>query len=159
MKIPDPFKLNNGWLDEKEGIVYWPIVPTDYNIQFLMIGSDVEDVSGYKGSKAYSYFKQGWLSNISYHSLCSSKYFLFKSDYRPSERLRDPPQKLWVCLSKKEGKVMTAHCTCVAGISSKYKHVAATLFRVEAATRLDFSIFLVQQKPMNCFKIEKIHSL
>ena len=105
MNIPDPFKLNNGWLDEEEGIAYWPIVPTYYIIQFLMIDSDVEDLSDYKGSKAYSYFKQGWLSNISYHSLGSSKY----------ERLRNSPHKLWVCLSKKEGKVIIAHCTSTMG--------------------------------------------
>ena len=59
MNIPDPFKLNNGWLDEEEGIAHWSIVPTYYILQFLMIDSDVEDLSDYKRSKAYSYFKQG----------------------------------------------------------------------------------------------------
>ena len=55
MNIPDPFKLNNGWLDEEERIAYWPIVPTYCIIQFLMIDSEVEDLSDYKGSsKAYS---------------------------------------------------------------------------------------------------------
>ena len=100
-----------------------------------MIDSDVEDLSDYKGSKAYSYFKQGWLSNISYHSLGSSKCLL-KSECRPSERLRDSPHKLCVCLSKKEGKVITAHCTCMAGMSSTCNRVAAALFRVEAAMTL-----------------------
>ena len=32
MNITDPFKLNNGWLDEEERIAYWPIVPTYYYI-------------------------------------------------------------------------------------------------------------------------------
>ena len=105
MNIQDPFKLNNGWLDEEEGIGYWPIVPTYYIIQFLVIDSDAEDLSDYKGSKAYRYFKQGWLSNISYHSLGSSKH----------ERLRNSPHKLWACLSKKEGKVIIAHCTSTMG--------------------------------------------
>ena len=59
ISIPDPFKLSNGWLDEEEGIAYWSIVPTYYILQFLMIDSDVEDLSDYKRSKAYSYFKQG----------------------------------------------------------------------------------------------------
>ena len=54
-----------------------------------MIDSDIEDLSDYKGSKAYSYFKQGWPSNISYHSLGSSKYCLLKKDCLISERLRD----------------------------------------------------------------------
>ena len=64
MNISDPFKLNNGWLGEEEGIAYWPVAPTYYIIQSLMIDNDVEDLSHYKGSKAYSYFKQGWLNNI-----------------------------------------------------------------------------------------------
>ena len=25
INIPDPIKLNNGWLDEDEGIAYWPV--------------------------------------------------------------------------------------------------------------------------------------
>ena len=107
MKIPDPLKLNNGWLDEEEGMPYWPIVSTYYIIQFLMIDSDVEDLSDYKGSKAYSYLKQGWLSNNFYHSLGSSKYCLLKSDCHPSDRLGDSLHKLWVCLSKNEGKLIT----------------------------------------------------
>ena len=51
-----------------------------------MIDKDVEDLSDYKGSKAYSYFKQCWLSNISYHRLGSTKYCLLKSDCFPSEK-------------------------------------------------------------------------
>ena len=101
-----------------------------------MIDKDVEDLSDYKGSKAYSYFKQCWLSNISYHRLGSSKYCLLKSDCFPSERLIDSPHTLWLRLPKKEGKVTTAHCTCMAGMSSICNHVAAALFRVEAAMRL-----------------------
>ena len=112
------------------------MTPTFYIIQFLMIDSEVEHLSDYKGSKAYSYFKQGWLSNIFYHSFGSSKYCLLKSDCRPSEPLRDAPHKLWVCLSKKEGKVITTLCSCMAGMSSTCNHVAAAIFHVEAAMRL-----------------------
>ena len=96
MNIPDTFKLNNEWLDEEEGIAYWPIVPTYYIIQFLMINNVVEDLNDSKRSNAHSYFKQGGLSNICYHSLGSSKYCLLKSDCHPSERLRDSLHKLWV---------------------------------------------------------------
>ena len=78
----------------------------------------------------------GWIGKILYHSLGSSKYCLLKTDCRPSERSRDTPHKLWVCLSKKERKVMKAHCSCMAGMGSTCNHVAAALFRVEAAMRL-----------------------
>lgn len=74
-----------------------------------MINSDIEDLSNYKESKAYSYFKGAWLRNISYHSLGTSEDCLLKIDSSPFERLRDSPHKLWVCLSKKEWKVVIAH--------------------------------------------------
>ena len=64
---------------------------------------------------------------------------LLKSDCRPSERLRglrDSPHKLWVCLSKKEGKVITVHCTFMAGMSSTCNQLVAAFFGVEVAMRL-----------------------
>ena len=145
--IPDPFKLTTGWKDEDEGIAFWPIIPTLYIIQFLMIDSEVEDLSDYKGCKAYSYFKQGWLGPLSYHPLGSSDQCLLKSDCRPSERIRDVPHKLWLCISKKEGKVLQAHCTCMAGMGSTCNHIAAALFRIEAAVRLGLSNPACTAKP------------
>ena len=105
MNIPDAFKLNNGWLDEEEGIDYWPIAPRYYIIQFLMIDNDVEDLSNYKGYKAYSYINQGWLSNISYHSLGSSKYCLMRSECHPSERLRDSPHNCGYDYLNRKGRL------------------------------------------------------
>ena len=138
MNIQDSFKIkiNNEWLDEEKGIAYWPIAPTYRIIQFLMIDKNAEDLIDYKGSKAHSDFTQGWLSNISYQNLGPSKYCSLKSGCDPSKRLRKSPHKLWVRLSKKKGKVEIAHCTCMAGMSSTSNHVAAALFRVEAAMRL-----------------------
>jgi len=81
------------------------MIPTFHIIQYLMIDSEVEDLSDYKGSKAYSYFAKGWLSSVFYHPLGSSPQRLLKCDCRPSERLRDVPHKLWVCISKEDGKV------------------------------------------------------
>lgn len=106
-------------------------------LNYIFLGSDVEDLSDNKGSKACSYFKQSWLSNISYYSLGLSKYCLLKSDCRPFKRLKDPPHKPWICLSIKEGKDITAtHCTFMAGMSSTCNHVTAAFFPVEIAMRL-----------------------
>ena len=48
LTLPDPFKLLIGWLDEEEGIAFWPIIPNFYIIQFLMMYSQVEDLNDYK---------------------------------------------------------------------------------------------------------------
>lgn len=81
-------------------------------LDYIFLGSDVEDLSDNKGSKACSYFKQSWLSNISYYSLGLSKHCLLKSDCRPN------------------------NCTFMAGMSSIRNHVTAAFFPVEIAMRL-----------------------
>ena len=91
----------------------------------------------YKNSKGYSYFKRGWIGQISYHSIHeTSNFCILKTDCRASERLRDPPHKLWACISKKNSTIKSAHCDCMAGVSGTCLHVAAMFYRVEAAVRL-----------------------
>ena len=84
----------------------------------------------------HTVIKQGWLSNIFYHSLGLSKYCLLKSDCRLSERLRDAPHKLWVCLSKKEGKVIDAHCSCMANEFYLQSCCCSSILYRKAAMRL-----------------------
>lgn len=137
IQIPDPFKLETGWEIEEDGIKSWPHVSTFYIIKFLMMDNNIEDLNDYKKSKAYSYFENGWLGNISYNSLNeNSLYSLMKTDCRPSQRISDTKHKLWLLFSKKNGNVLNAHCTCMAGMGSTCNHVAAALFRIEAAMRL-----------------------
>ena len=137
--IPDPFHLDN-WCSEETGIFLWPniLYPDIFNYLTLIpaeLGS--KDLCDYKSSKAYSYFTNGWLGQISYHDIHEScGYCLLKTDCRPSERLNDPPHKLWICAEKKTGKIQCAHCSCMAGMSQTCNHVAAALFRVEAAVRV-----------------------
>ena len=136
--IPDPFCLE-GWLSEEDGIRFWPSIlyPDIFNyLTFNPAELASKDLSDYKNSKAYSYFINGWLGLISYNNINeSSPYCLLKTDCQPSERLNDPPHKLWICIQKKGAKIQCAHCSCMAGMSQTCNHVAAALFRVEAAIR------------------------
>ena len=144
--LPDPFKLLEGWKNEEDGIGMWPLVPTFYVIRFLMMDSAVEDLSDYKSSKAYSYFEKGWLGNILYHELDGNFCYL-KTDCRPSQKISNVCHRLWLLISKADGNVLRAHCTCMAGYGSTCNHVAAALFRVEAAMRLGLSNPACTTKP------------
>ena len=64
-----------------------------------------------------------------------SQYCILKSECRKSEKINYPFHKLWVIFNKKSAKVMCAHCTCMAGLSQTCNHIAAALFRIEAAVR------------------------
>ena len=136
--VPDPFHLEN-CLSEEEDISFWPIILYPDIFNFIALNPAElggEDLRNYRSSKAYSYFSDGWLGQISYHEIHNScKYCLLETDCRPSERLNDPPHKLWVCAEKKTGKIQCAHCTCMAGLSQACNHVTACLFRVETAIR------------------------
>ena len=138
-QIPNPLLLENGWLSEEEGIVNWPMVLYPDVCNYLMFNPSElasSDLSDYKTCKAYSYYKCGWLQPLSYHAIDNNSNFcLLKGDCRKSERLNDPFHKLWLVINKRSAKIMSAHCTCMAGLSQTCNHVAAALFRIEAAVR------------------------
>ena len=146
--FPDPMKLVDGWLNEEAGVTLWPQIPMVYIITFLMLDNNAEDLSDYKSSKAYSYCKQGWLGEIFSHPISdSTDLSIIKSDCRPSQRINDTRHKLWILLSKSKGKVLAAHCSCMAGMGSSCNHVAAALFRMETAFRLELSNPACTAKP------------
>ena len=92
------------------------------------------ELNDYKNSKAYCYFNRGSLGNIFYHgNEDSSAYCFIKSDCRPSERLNVPPHAFLRNVRRFYQLIVHA---CMAGISGTCNHVAALLFRVEAALRL-----------------------
>ena len=43
---------------------------------------------------------------------------------------------VWVCLQKEYGWVLTANCSCMAGLGSACSHVAVLLFKIESASHL-----------------------
>lgn len=139
-RIPDPLRHSGLWLNEEEGVKYWPntLYPDIFNfLAFHPSELASKDLSDYKTSKAYSYFAQGWLSPLMINNLDKeSKFCLLKGTCRPSQKINDTPHKLWLCLCKETGKILTTHCTCMAGMSQTCNHVAAALFRIESACRM-----------------------
>ncbi len=149
--IPDPFQLAEGWLTENEGLKFWPttLYPDIFNfLSFNPSELKSQDLNDYKTSKGYSYYATGWLKPLLYHPISSSsKYCLIKSTCRPSQKISDVPHKLWVCLKKESGQIQCSHCTCMAGLSQVCNHVAAALFRIEAAVRMGLNNPSCTSKP------------
>lgn len=138
--VMDPLDIDEGWMDEDEGLVFWPMIlyPDIYNyLCFHPTELPSKDLSDYKNSKAYSYYKTGWLQTLKYHKISEhDKHCILKSECRKSEKISDPFHKLWIIIEKSTAKIRSAHCTCMAGMSQVCNHVAAALFRIEAAVRL-----------------------
>ena len=53
---------------------------------------------------------------------------------RHSERLSDKPLQPWI-VAEKEGRILAAHCNCMAGLGECCSHVASMLWAVEAGVR------------------------
>ena len=122
---------------------YYP--PTTYPdiyiyLQFFPAELASKDLNDYKISKAYSYFKDVWLETLWYDEVNQyGKCCLLKTRCRPSQRMNDAPHKLWICVNKKDGKILKSFCSCMAGMSETCNHVAAALFILEAAVVMGFT--------------------
>ena len=97
--IPDPVKIPHGWIEEDEGMAFWPMLSYPDIFNFLMfypseLGS--KDLSDYKNSKAYSYYKSGWLQPLQYHNLSGSKYCIIRGECRKSQSIKDSFHKPWI---------------------------------------------------------------
>ena len=59
--------------------------------------------------------------------------------------MTDTPPKAWIIVEQK-GKILSAHCNCMAGLGETCSHVGALLFYVEAAVRIRDSKTVTQEK-------------
>ena len=68
--------------------------------------------------KAFSYFhsQEAWIQEVYWHGISDdSEVCLLKCDCIPSQRIKNLPHRLWVCIHKVSGAVEQAYCTCMAG--------------------------------------------
>ena len=62
-----------------------------------------------------------------------------------SQRLNSSPLCPWVIVEN-DGKVLSGHCTCMAGLAEVCTHVAALLFWVEMSVKIRSSKTVTDQK-------------
>lgn len=81
-------------------------------------------------------------------------------------RVNDIPHHSWICISS-DGVIIAAHCDCMAGLGESCSHVAALLFKIEAAVRLGYTSMACTEMPcewnnhfvkkVNCQPISRIN--
>jgi len=67
--------------------------------------------------------------------MVKSNNILLLFQVRHSQTFSATPAHCWI-ISEQNGTVVSAHCTCKAGLGETCTHVAAILFYIEAYTRL-----------------------
>nr|XP_047129777.1 uncharacterized protein LOC124809815 [Hydra vulgaris] len=137
--LSDPFIIEpKEWSNDLNHLpnITWQDV-TQYLIDTPSIYTK-ESIRAYKSLEAFDYFTCGHVQECFYNKISNrSKFCFIKSKVLPSQRQNNKNMyNVWTCLEKELGWVLTANCSCMAGLGSACSHVAALLSKLEAASRL-----------------------
>ena len=100
-------------------------------------GLDERLLNEYKEGKAYRYFSGKWVKEIYYHYISEkSDKCMLKAKVTPSQAVNNEPYDCWIIIKKDVGdipggQIMSAYCTCTAGMLGSCNHIAEVLLRIE----------------------------
>ncbi|XP_060601622.1 uncharacterized protein LOC132754891 [Ruditapes philippinarum] len=103
-------------------------------------------MKNYKSLEAHNLFISGWVQTVFHLEIKGTSNLLMKANVKPSFRVNEDPHQSWVAISK-EGDIISAHCDCKAGLGESCSHVAAMLFKVEAAVRNGYTKQACTEQP------------
>jgi len=121
----------------------WPDVTYAEVYDYLVLTASFytrDQIKAKKSLDGYNFFLNGWLNGVTVVKVDNKNNHLFLATVKHSQSVLLPPLKVWV-ITKQDGEVITAHCTCMAGLGEACSHAAAVLFAAEAnaLTKSQFS--------------------
>ncbi|XP_041378713.1 uncharacterized protein LOC121390961 [Gigantopelta aegis] len=103
----------------------------------------MDDLRSYKGMEAYNQFVCGWVRD---KRVCLRKeHCVVSAKVMHSQRMTAKPLNPWI-IAEKGGRVLAAHCDCMAGLGEVCTHVAALLFAIEATIKIRDSKTVTDEK-------------
>ena len=94
-----------------------------------------EDLRAYKSLDGNKYLVAGWIGDVSTHTVVGSVYLIVTAKVRHSQTVSVSSISPWVA-AERNGTILCAHCTCMAGLGEVCSHISALLFAIEAHTKL-----------------------
>ncbi|XP_060085336.1 uncharacterized protein LOC132564723 [Ylistrum balloti] len=113
-----------------------------YLVNFTSVYT-VEELKCYKGLQAYNQFISGWVRDVAVYKV--NDLCLHTARVMHSQRLTDTPLTPWIIIEP-DGKVLAAHCNCMAGLGECCTHVAALLYSIEATVLVRNSRTVTEEK-------------
>ncbi|KAL3885690.1 hypothetical protein ACJMK2_025736 [Sinanodonta woodiana] len=105
-----------------------------------------ETMKNYKSLEAHNFLLSGWVQTVYHMQPEKSTNFVLKADVKPSWRVTEEHHHPWVAVTS-EGRVIAAHCDCMAGLGESCSHVGALLFKIEAAVCNGYTRLACTEKP------------
>ncbi|XP_060075798.1 uncharacterized protein LOC132555467 [Ylistrum balloti] len=131
----DPYELTKSeWSDdvhELPAIAYPDIVNYLVNTQSAYT---LDNLKAYKSLESYNYFVSGWVRDLGSVKM-DNDLRLISARVRHSQCMNDSPLHPWL-MAENNGKVMAAHCNCMAGLGESCSHVGALMFARDASVKL-----------------------
>ena len=120
---------------------YWPPVYYKDIATYLEHVNTLKDLlhrldCEYKEGKGFRYYSTGFVKEIFWTGLNENyEHCIVKCKVTPSQRTSSSPYNVWAVIKKENpgGEIYSAYCSCTAGLAGSCNHVAAILFRIEAA--------------------------
>lgn len=98
----------------------------------------------FKSLEAYNQVVSGFVTSVQGRVIADM--FVVIGKVRRSQRMNDPPIKVWI-IANKEGVIASAHCfNCLAGLGESCSHIASVLFYIEAWTQIHGKLACTQVK-------------
>ena len=137
--IDDPYTLN--WKETPAADDLWPSIeyPDIYNYLVNTPSPYTkEELKAYKSLDGYKYLVSGWVGNVSVHTVLPGHDYsklVLTAVFRHSQAVSATHLLPWVA-AEKCGTIISAHCTCMAGLGEASSHIAALLFAALAHTEM-----------------------
>jgi hypothetical protein len=117
VQLPDPYGITKSCWDNV--VNKWPDISYPDIYQYFVETScfySRAEVKNVKSLEGYQYFVLGHVQPIMFHDPEIKDYVYLKADVLPSQRQSNKKDlyKTYI-ISHKNGEILTAHCTCMAG--------------------------------------------
>ena len=133
--------------DEKLSTECVPAVEALDFVSYLVLQTSFytkEQFKNFKSFQAYNQMVAGFITSI-LGRIFADKYVVV-AKVRHSQRMNNPPVKLWIIITK-DGGILSAHCQgCMAGLGEYCSHVSSVLFYFEVLARLNDKLACTQVK-------------
>ena len=108
----DPYAISEKFVDD---MTLWPPVEYGHIFVYFIQRPGVytqKELMQWKSTEAYNYFQSGHVQQVMV--LPGTDKCILKAKVNPSQRSSDQANEAWLSV-KKDGQVVCAHCTCMAG--------------------------------------------